>query len=121
MYKTDLDDKAAKPLADRQHEDEKRQMAELGIAFDGRCYWYQEYRYELLSDALNYARLDRTRPTYEPKIHVYPEWREPEKPSVEQQRTMAELGVSFDGKRYRYREYRYDHLIDAINYAKLKK
>jgi hypothetical protein len=120
MFKTDLDDKTIKPPA-RQREDEKRQMAELGVAFDGRCYWYQEYCYDLLSDALNYARHDRAKAGYEPKIYVYPEWREPEKPSAEEQRTMAELGVSYDGKYYRYREYRYDHLGDAINYARLKK
>lgn len=121
MDKADLDGKAAKPNAERRDEDETVQMAELGVAFDGRCYWYHEYRYELLPDALNYARIDRARPTYEPKIYVYPEWRPPEKPSAEQQRAMSELGVSFDGKHYRYREYRYDHLADAINYARLQK
>ena len=39
-------------------DNEQRQMAELGVTFDGRSYRYREYRYDLLSDALSYARLD---------------------------------------------------------------
>lgn len=35
-------------------------MAELGITFDGQSYRYKEYRYDLLSDALTYARQDRS-------------------------------------------------------------
>lgn len=37
-------------------------------------------------------------------------------PSDAQQ--MEELGIVFDGTRYRYSEYRYDKLSDAVNYAR---
>jgi hypothetical protein len=106
---------------DRRIENEKRQMAEFGVAFDGRCYRYKEYRYDLLSDALNYAQLDRSRPTYRAEADIQPQWVEPEKPTEEEQRRMAELGITFDGKYYRYGDYRYDHFTDAINYAQLKR
>jgi hypothetical protein len=107
--------------ADRQSEIEKRQMAELGVAFDGRQYCYREYRYEVLADALNYARLERSRPGYQVPLVVQPAWRGFDEPSAEQRRQMAELGVSFDGRHFRYAEYRYDHLADALNYAKLQR
>lgn len=32
---------------------------------------------------------------------------------------MRRLGISFDGERYHFREYRYDRLADAVNYAQL--
>jgi hypothetical protein len=32
---------------------------------------------------------------------------------------MAELGVTFDGRQYRFQDYRYDRLEDAIAYARL--
>ena len=34
-------------------------------------------------------------------------------------REMAELCITFDGRIYRYRGYRYDHFTDAVNYARL--
>lgn len=36
-------------------------MAELGITFDGRSYRYEDYRYDRLADAINYAQLMRVR------------------------------------------------------------
>lgn len=30
-----------------------------------------------------------------------------------------QYGISFDGEKYQYGEYRYDKLVDAVNYAKL--
>jgi hypothetical protein len=36
-------------------------MRELGISFDGSKYCYRRYRYDVLADAVNYARLERTR------------------------------------------------------------
>lgn len=41
--------------------EEQEQMASLGIAFDGKHYLYDGYRYERCSDAINYARLKATR------------------------------------------------------------
>lgn len=34
--------------------------------------------------------------------------------------TMAKHGITFDGERYHYREYRYDKYGDALEYAKLQ-
>ena len=36
-------------------------MLQLGITHDGARYRYQDYAYERMADALNYARLDRAR------------------------------------------------------------
>lgn len=33
---------------------------------------------------------------------------------------MSKYGITFDGERYRYQEYKYDRLADAANYAKLQ-
>lgn len=46
-------------------------------------------------------------------------WPEPELPTTATQRLMTELGIAFDGRYYRYEEYRYDRFVDAINYAQL--
>lgn len=39
----------------------------------------------------------------------------------DEQRLAAELGIGFDGRYYRYRDYRYDRLADAIGYARLER
>ena len=51
---------AAEPPGDSSDE-RARQMAELCISFNGRDYVYRGYRYERLGDAVNYARLERSR------------------------------------------------------------
>jgi hypothetical protein len=104
----------------RQLEDEQRQMAEFGVAFDGRNYRYKEYRYDLLSDALKYAQLDRSRPTYRAEVDIQAPPLKAEKPVEAELRLMDEFGITFDGKYYRYDEYRYDHFADAIKYAQLQ-
>lgn len=38
----------------------------------------------------------------------------------DRERQMSALHVSFDGRQYRYRNYRYDRLEDALNYARLQ-
>jgi len=96
-------------------------MSELGISFDGRFYRYKEYKYDLLADALNYAKSDRIGAPDVPVANAAPLWTPPEMPTAAEQSTMDACGVTFDGKHYRYRDYRYDHYSDAINYAKLKK
>lgn len=39
--------------------------------------------------------------------------------SSDERRRIVEFGIGFDGRYYRYREYRYDRLADALNYAEL--
>lgn len=42
-------------------------------------------------------------------------------PGPDEKRLITEYGIGFDGRYYRYREYRYDHLADAIRYAELER
>ena len=44
-----------------QNEAQRRQMAALGITFDGSAYHLGPYRYERLEDAIDYAGLDPAR------------------------------------------------------------
>jgi hypothetical protein len=39
----------------------------------------------------------------------------------ERDRLMAEFSIAFDGRHYLYGPYRYDHLADAVNYARLQR
>lgn len=39
-------------------------------------------------------------------------------PSNDERQRAAELGISFDGRHYHYREFRYDRLADALAYAR---
>jgi hypothetical protein len=113
-----IDDKQEKQSeANKWHETERSELAPIGIGFDGRYYRYKQYRYDLLSDALHYARFDRAQPAYRTEDDIPPQWIAPETPTAEQQKQMADLGVSFDGKYYRYAGYRYDQFTDAAHYA----
>ncbi len=112
-------DIAQAPDRNSQIENEQRRMAGSGVTFDGHSYRYREYRYDLLSDALSYARLDPSRSTYQKAATTSSQWIEPEKPTEAEQQQMARLAITFDGKHYRYRDYRYDRLVDAIDYAEL--
>lgn len=94
-------------------------MAQSGVAFDGRSYWYRQYRYDQLADALAYARLDGARSDVQAEAGDQHHWQEPEVPTTATQKLMVELGIAFDGRCYRYDEYRYDRFVDAINYAQL--
>ncbi|HZX32307.1 MAG TPA: hypothetical protein VFF03_13230 [Rhodocyclaceae bacterium] len=38
---------------------------------------------------------------------------------AEERRRIIRYGIGFDGRCYRYREYRYDRLADALRYAEL--
>lgn len=50
------------PLVTTPHEpapNGAKQMEEYGITFDGEHYVYGEYKYEKLSDAISYAKLQK--------------------------------------------------------------
>lgn len=99
--------------------DQRRKVAQFGIGFDGRYYRYRDYRYDRLSDALNYAELESSRPGWQASDGPS-QWLQPHHPTEAEQALMAQLAVTFDGKYYLYEGYRYDRCIDAINYAKSK-
>jgi hypothetical protein len=96
-------------------------MADLGVRFDGRFYRYKDYHYDLLADALRYATLDRDSHPYQATTDDAPIWTAPDEPTEEERQVMKELDVTFDGRYYRYSDYRYDRLADAVNYARLKR
>ena len=93
-------------------------MSQFSIYFDGRRYRYRGYRYEHLVDALAYARLMRSRhseedsdvtPSHDSVVQV---------PSDSDRRLMQQLSISFEAGVYVFAGFRYDGLIDAVNYAR---
>ncbi|HVE49427.1 MAG TPA: hypothetical protein VNG69_07400 [Casimicrobiaceae bacterium] len=101
------------------NDNQERLMSAFSIDFDGRCYRYRGYRYGRLQDAVAYAELMASRQSTEtafdplrPYDHVRP-------PSERDRTIMAAWSISFDAGVYRYGEYRYDRLADAVNYARI--
>lgn len=99
---------------------ERDYAASLGVGFDGRFYRYRTYRYDLCSDAVRYAELDREKPQYRAKVIQPAPWESALEPTDKEERLMNELGIIFDGRYYRYEDYRYEQCADAANYAKLR-
>lgn len=104
---------------DSAHVADERDAAGMGVGFDGRFYRYRTYRYELCSDAVAYAELDRYKPQYRERIIQSAPWETTTAPTDSEHRVMEALGITFDGKYYRYGSYRYEHCADAANYAEL--
>lgn len=97
----------------------ERVMVKYAIRHDGRHYEYNRYRYDHLSDAVAYARLMRSRL---PQVDMGgPFWLgEPvdSPPNDADRELMAALGIAFEAGVFRFEDFRYDHLADAVNYAK---
>lgn len=91
----------------------------FSIAYDGRRYHYEGYRYDHLDDALAYAKLQRSRSGYRPQPPAAPR-RTVEPPDASQLATMASLGITFRDGMYRFGPYRYDRLAHAVSYARLQ-
>ena len=110
---------AGRDMADLP-EHRERLMLAFEITFDGRQYVYDRYRYDRLADAVNYARLQLSRPSSNasetpPRVSI-----PCERPTVSQTKLMSELGITFEAGVYRLGDYRYDHLDDAVEYARIK-
>lgn len=88
--------------------DDRHKAAELGISFDSRGDHYREYLDE---------RHDESRAAHRTASDVEPEWLEANEPTEAEQVLMAELAISFDGRYYRYADYRYARFADARDYA----
>lgn len=93
-------------------------MAELSIAHVGRYYRYGGYRYERLADAVAYARLMRARQTERTHSSAFERIDAVESPNAADRQLMIELSISFENGSFVFEGYRYDHLIDAANYAR---
>jgi len=95
----------------------ERLMAEFSIAYNGRHYEYDIYRYDHLADAVNYARLQRSKPSRD-EIRSMPSREYLEDPDESQRALMATLGITFHDGVYRLGAFQYDRLADAVNQAR---
>jgi hypothetical protein len=96
----------------------ERLMSDYSIVHRGRWYLYGGYRYDRLADAVDYAVLMRSRPSRRPTGDALTQADDEPLPDASDLRLMAELGISLEGGVYRFETFRYDHLADAVNYAR---
>ena len=102
------------PYGDRQ-----RIMSAFRIYYDGRYYRYNGYRYDRLEDAIAYAELMQSRQSTELGPDPFTPADSLPPPSASDWELMAAWSISFTAGVYTYREFHYDHLADAVNYARL--
>ena len=107
-------DQSREPYVDRQ-----RIMSAFRIYYDGRYYRYNGYRYDGLGDAVAYAELLQSRQSTEAGPDPFTPGDTLLPPSASDRELMAACFVSFTAGVYAYREFHYDHLADAVNYARL--
>lgn len=75
-----------------------------------------------LADAVNYARLQRSKPSRAPEVRSLsmPARGYQEDPDESQRALMTTLGITFQDGTYRLGTLAYDRLADAINHARLQ-
>jgi hypothetical protein len=95
----------------------ERQMAEFCVGHDGLRYHDNGYRYDKWQDAVAYARLMRDRPSQADAGGSFVPGKKVAATTEAEQAQMAALGISFDDGAYRFGDFRYDRLPDAVNYA----
>jgi hypothetical protein len=99
---------------------EKAHAIDLGISFNGTQYVYRDFKYDKLSDAIAYAELDSGRPGTMPDASLPAAWLDRQVPGDADQEAMRQYGIVLEEWRYRYWDYRYDRLVDAVNFARKK-
>ena len=109
---------ASGPVGEAAAERE-RLMSEFSIAYNGRHYHFDHFRYDNLGDALAYARLQRSGPGGEGSERIASAQRV-EAPDESERRLMASLAITFEDGIYHLGSFRYDRLADAVNYARLQ-
>ena len=77
-----------------------------------------EPRYDRFTDAVDYARLDRSRPFGDLGVDDSALPEPVPLPSPAEVVLMRSLGITFAGGVFHWREYRYDRLADALAYAR---
>lgn len=116
MLNAAMDNASECPISDIPVSDQKHAM-QLGITFNGIQFVYRDFKYDRLADAINYAELETER-ALKPAVPSTPiDWRQRPVPSVADLVLMKEHSITFEGGRYKYQDYRYDRLADALNYA----
>lgn len=108
---------AASLVSDVSPADQQRAMG-LGISFNGTQFVYRDFKYDRLPDAFAYAELDIEREGKAAAATTAADWLARPLPGVADQTQMQELGIIFENWRYKYLDYRYDRLADAVNYAR---
>ena len=112
---------AVKPLTASAPAVREAVMAEFSISYNGRHYQYERYRYDLLADAVDYAKAQRSVPAGADVDAPPPPPEQVEIPDTSQREMMASLDISFVEGVYHFGPYRYDRLSDAVNYARLRR
>ena len=99
-------------------EAQQAQAMHLGIAFDGHQLVYHDFKYDRLPDAVAYAELEVARGDGQAPVTNPEAWRDRPFPSAVDLAVMEPLGIRFEGWSYRYGDYRYERLADAVNCAR---
>jgi len=97
-----------------------RLMSKLSIRYDGLHYVFEDYRYDRLTDAVSYARLMRARSQRQQGSYQSRFDKTIESPDGLDRKLMKTLHISFSAGVYEFQGYRYDRLVDAVNYARLR-
>lgn len=96
---------------------EMNRAMSLGISFNGTQFVCQEFKYDKLPDAISYAELITARDGVLPSVSCAADWLERNVPNEADKVLMEKYGICFEDWRYKYQDYRYDRLADAVNYA----
>jgi hypothetical protein len=97
-------------------------MAEFSISYNGRQYQYDRYRYDLLTDAIDYAKLQRsTLSGGDGSDPDGPVQDQVETPDASERELMVSLDITLVDGTYHFGSYRYERLSDAVNYARLQR
>lgn len=97
--------------------DQERAMR-MGISFNGTQFVFRDFKYDRLSDAFSYAELDIQREGRQPVATSSANWLTRPTPNNTDRALMQQFGITFEDWRYKFRDYRYDRLADALNYAR---
>jgi len=104
---------------DAAADERARLMSEFSIHHDGRHYIFEVFRYDQFADAVSYAQLMRGRSRRQFEPHQSGHDKIIESPDGLDRKLMKGLHISFSAGVYEFRGYRYDRLVDAVNYARL--
>lgn len=87
------------------------------ITFDGKRYSFRSYRYDRFQDALRYAMMEHVKCGNQRDPGFTPRWSPPFRPSNDDETEMRQHGIQFADGAFRFHEYRYERLEDALAYA----
>ena len=104
---------------DRKTADEGRSHPESDIHYNGLQFEYHGYRYDRLEDAQAYARLMKSSATSDDPHGPFVAHATRTAPTDAQRVLMAALAIGFEAGTYRFENFRYDLLSDAVDYARL--